>query len=149
MPIVLPAMSFMKIRESLAVLAFLCAPAAQACMPGQNFDVYFSQDSAVVSASEMLRLANWTTDQRIKYPRQEVFQIDGRAEERERNPQSLARARLQAVASVLKALHFNQVPIDERSGIYHSGDVENGRRVEISVLPACPNPCCSERALLH
>lgn len=63
-------------------------------MPGQNFDVYFSQDSAVVSASEMLRLANWTTDQRIKYPRQEVFQIDGRAEERERNPQSLARCHI-------------------------------------------------------
>jgi hypothetical protein len=50
--------AFMKIRESLAVLAFLCTPAVQACMPGQNFDVYFSQDSAVVSASEMLRLAN-------------------------------------------------------------------------------------------
>lgn len=130
-------------KYAFAVLALLCTGAVHACMPGQNFDVYFSPDSAVVSAPEILRLANWTAEQRIKYPKQEVFQIDGRAEEREHNARPLAKARLQAVASILKRQRFNQIPMEEHTGIYRSGDVENGRRVEISVLPACPNPCCT------
>ncbi len=132
----------MKIRRTLAALLLLGNHPAYACMPGQNFDVYFPPDSAAVSTSEVLRMANWMVDQRIKYPRQELFQINGWAEEREHNARSLAKARLQAVVSILKTQHFNQVPMDEHYGVYRSGDVENGRRVEISILPACPNPCC-------
>lgn len=142
MPIASQVMSSMKIRNTLAAFLLLSAHAAYACMPGQNFDVHFSSDSATVSASEILRLANWIVDQRIKYPTQEVFQIDGRAEDREHNAHTLAKARLQAVVSILEAQHFNQVPMDEHYGVYRSGDVENGKRVEISILPVCPNSCC-------
>jgi len=138
----------MKIRTTpatfLLLFLLLSARIGYACMPGQNFDVYFPSNSATVSASEILRLANWMADQRIKYPTQEVFQIDGRAEDHERNARALAKARLQAVASILANHHFNQVPMDEHHGIYRSGDVENGQRVEISILPACPNPCCPD-----
>lgn len=133
----------MKNRSAFAALAFFCAQVAYACSPGQNFDVYFAQNSSVVSASELLRLGNWTADQRVKYPRQEIFQIDGRADEREDHAPSLAKARLQAVVAILDILHFNQVPMNEHHGVYRSGDVENGRRVEISILPACPHQCCA------
>ena len=126
----------------LALSAFLSMQCAHACMPGKNIDVYFASNSSVVTASEMLRLANWMVDQRIKYPRQKAITAGGYAEEGERSPKSLAAERLHAVARTLKATNFNQVPVQEHFGVYRPGDVSNGRRVEISLLPACPDECC-------
>ncbi len=134
----------MAVKILLTFASIFLAQFAHACMPGKNIDVYFPSNSSAVTASEMLRLGSWMVDQRLRYPKQQAIIVSGYAEEREHNAKSLAEMRLHAVTAILTERGFNQVSIQEHSGVYKSDDVKNGRRVEITMLPACPNDCCPD-----
>jgi hypothetical protein len=129
------------------LLIALCA-SAYACVPSENFDIYFSTNSSEIPASEVLRLANWAADQRIVYAdhvTSEITQISGHAEERERDPARLASARLAVGRSLLQQLGFLRGTIDSGTHVYANKYVKDGRRVEISFLPDCPNKCCTAK----
>jgi hypothetical protein len=131
-------------KSSIAFLIALSGSAV-ACVPSENFDIYFSTDSSEISSSEVLRLADWVVDQKLAYATHvtgEMTQISGHAEERERDPKKLAEARLAAGRSLLRELDFLRGEVDSGTSVYTTKYVENGKRVEISFLPDCPNKCC-------
>ncbi|WP_083383887.1 hypothetical protein [Cupriavidus sp. USMAHM13] len=124
------------------VLACSFANPALACLPGKHFDLYFSAGSVVPSATEVRRLALWVAELRRDVPAQQVFAMSGYADSAEPRAHELSRLRLDAVHRLLTGWRFNQVPIATHYGVYPAGTVSNGKRVEISLLPACPNDCC-------
>ncbi|NIF51310.1 hypothetical protein [Burkholderia sp. Ax-1724] len=131
-----------------AILSMLISGSVFACMPGENFDIYFPPDSAIIPADEVLRLVNWVADQKITYANhktKEITWVSGHAEERERNPAQLAQARLIAGRAVLDQFGFLRGTVKASSRVYSKNDVENGRRVEISFEPDCPNKCCTRQ----
>lgn len=117
-----------------------------ACTAGKNVDVYFSPGSGVPPSAEVRRLAFWVAEQRASVPTQQALEMSGYAESTEPKARELARLRLEAVQRLLTGWHFDQVPISTHYGVYPAGTVQNGRRVEISLLPACPNDCCHSSA---
>ncbi|WP_174932756.1 hypothetical protein [Burkholderia lata] len=117
-----------------------------ACIASENIDIYFQEGSAVVSNSEVVRTANWVADQKIVYAghaAKETTLIGGHAEDGEHRAQALAQSRLQAGHALLEQLGFLRGTIQASTRVYLRGDVDNGRRVEISFLPDCPNKCCT------
>ncbi|MFM0323981.1 hypothetical protein [Caballeronia glebae] len=105
-------------------------------------------NSSDIPASEVLRLANWVADQKIAYADHvsgEMTQISGHAEETEHDPKKLADARLAAGRAMLLNLGFLRGEIDSNAHIYTKKYVEDGKRVEISFLPDCPNKCCTAK----
>ncbi|MDR6498022.1 hypothetical protein J2785_001165 [Burkholderia ambifaria] len=119
---------------------------AFACIASENFDIYFDRNDATISNSEVVRIANWVADQRITYANhttKEVTLISGHAEEDELGAQALAQSRLQVGRALLEQLGFLRGTIRASARVYSHGDVDNGRRVEISFLPDCPNKCCT------
>ncbi|MCA8155079.1 hypothetical protein DF044_31595 [Burkholderia contaminans] len=117
-----------------------------ACIAGENIDIYFQVGSAVVSNSEVVRIANWVADQKIGYAShaaKETTLIGGHAEESEHGAQALAQSRLQTGRALLEQLGFLRGTVQASARVYLRGDVDNGRRVEISFLPDCPNKCCT------
>ncbi|MBC8722552.1 hypothetical protein F6X37_13345 [Paraburkholderia sp. 31.1] len=137
----------------LGALAFgLLSISAQACntsqnLPGQNIDLYFEINSTQVSADQILKLANWAIDMRLKYPIQEVLSIGGVAVASEKEPKQLAMQRADTAKAMLMQFGLTQVPYDVRAGIYKPLEhfvepPEKVRRVEIELSPGCPNNCC-------
>jgi len=118
------------------------ASAALACMPGKNIDVYFPTGSSIPPAAEVKRLAIWVAEQRTGVPKQQALEMSGYADSTEPGARGLAHRRLEAVERLLIGWKFNQVPISAHYGVYPTGSVQNGKRVEIALLPACPNECC-------
>jgi hypothetical protein len=130
---------------------FLCltilslSPSLFACSPSENFDIYFPRNSAEVPASEVLRFANWVADQKVTYRdhvTKESTMVGGHAEESEREPNTLAMKRLDAGMSLLKKFAFLRGDVATSTRTYSPRDVKNGKRVEISFEPDCPNKCC-------
>ncbi|QBQ98226.1 hypothetical protein [Paraburkholderia pallida] len=116
-----------------------------ACTASENFDIYFAKNSDKIPGSEVLRLANWIVDQKIIYANHtasETTLISGHAEEDEREPSNLARKRLNAGTALLEKLGFMRGEVKTSVRVYSRLDVQNGRRVEISFEPDCPNKCC-------
>ncbi|NML34430.1 hypothetical protein [Paraburkholderia antibiotica] len=133
-------------RKLYVILLVLMSGHVFACMPGENFDIYFPPNSAIIPTDEILRLANWVVDQKITYANhktKETMLVSGHAEENEQNPAQLAQARLAAGKAMLDQLGFLRGTLKTSSRIYSKNDVENGRRVEISFEPDCPNKCCT------
>jgi hypothetical protein len=133
-------------RKFFVIFSMLISGHVFACMPGENFDIYFLPDSAVIPADEVLRLAKWVADQKITYANhttKETTLVSGHAEESEQNPEELARARLIAGKAVLEQFGFLRGTVKTSARVYSKSDVENGRRVEISFEPDCPNKCCT------
>ncbi|MBC8726257.1 hypothetical protein F6X37_33430 [Paraburkholderia sp. 31.1] len=133
-------------RKLYVIISALISGHVFACMPGENFDIYFPPNSAVIPADEVLRLANWVVDQKITYANhktRETTLVGGHAEEREQNATQLAQARLIAGKAVLDQFGFLRGTVKTSSRVYSKNDVENGRRVEISFEPDCPNKCCT------
>jgi len=129
----------------LFLAIFSSSPSLFACSPSENFDIYFPENSAKVPASEVLRLANWVADQKIAYEHhvtKERTLFSGHAEEGERKPKTLADERLDVGMSLLKQLGFFRGDIATSTRTYSLRDVKNGKRVEISFEPDCPNKCC-------
>uniref|UniRef100_A0A1I9YKT9 OmpA-like domain-containing protein n=1 Tax=Paraburkholderia sprentiae WSM5005 TaxID=754502 RepID=A0A1I9YKT9_9BURK len=125
---------------------------AQACntshnLPGQNIDLYFERNSTQVSAGQVLKLANWAIDMRLKYPIQEVLSIGGLAEASEKEPKKLAVQRADTAKAILMQFDLTETSYDVRAGIYKPLDYfvepsEKVRRAEIELSPGCPNNCC-------
>ncbi|ORT83353.1 hypothetical protein B7G54_23790 [Burkholderia puraquae] len=135
----------------MKLIAGLCVVAsshASACVASENFDIHFPKNSSYVSNSEIVRTANWTADQKIAYARhvtKETTLISGHAEESEQNALPLAQSRMQAAYALLKQFGFLRGTVKTSARVYSHGDVDNGRRVEISFLPDCPNKCCEDK----
>lgn len=132
-----------KIPLFLAILSL--SQSIFACSPSENFDIYFPQNSAKVPVSEVIRLANWAIDQKSAYANhftKESTLVSGHAEEGEREPKTLAMERLDAGMSLLKEFGFLRGEVETSTHIYSPQDVKNGKRVEISFEPDCPNKCC-------
>lgn len=119
---------------------------AFSCTASENFDIYFPENSASVPSSEIIRLANWVVDQKIAYANhvtKENTLVSGHAEESERQPQRLALSRLEAGRVLLEQLDFLRGTVKTSAHVYSHQYVNNGRRVEISFEPDCPNKCCA------
>jgi hypothetical protein len=126
-------------------LLMMVSSGALACVPSENFDIYFNRDSADVPVNEVLRLARWVTKQQAAYAHhltKETTEVSGHAETTERDPQTLAQARLIAGKRLLEQLGFLRGEIETDTHIYEHTKLTDGKRVEISFLPACPNTCC-------
>ncbi|MBN3826469.1 hypothetical protein G3O00_22955 [Burkholderia sp. Ac-20384] len=116
------------------------------CVASENFDIYFQRNVSTISNSEIVRVAQWVVDQKIAYANhatKETTLISGHAEEGERGAKALAQSRLQVGRVLLEQLGFLRGTIRASARVYSHGDVDNGRRVEISFLPDCPNKCCT------
>ncbi|NIF45874.1 OmpA family protein [Burkholderia sp. Tr-862] len=126
-------------------LCLLTSSPAFACIAGENFDIYFWPDSSHISNSEIARIAKWADEQKINYANhvtKETTLISGHADEGEQRALSLAQSRMQTAYALLEQLGFLRGTIKTSARVYSHGDVDNGRRVEISFLPDCPNKCC-------
>jgi len=126
-------------------LCLLTSSPAFACIASENFDIYFSPDSSHISNSEIARIAKWAAEQKINYANhvtKETTLISGHADEGEQRALSLAQSRMQTAYALLEQLGFLRGTIKTSARVYSHGDVDNGRRVEISFLPDCPNKCC-------
>ncbi|AOJ30115.1 hypothetical protein [Burkholderia metallica] len=126
-------------------LSLLTSNPAFSCIASENFDIYFSRDSSSISNAEIARIAKWTADQKISYANhfaKETTLISGHAEESEQRAPALAQSRMQAAYALLEQLDFLRGTIKTSARVYSHGDVDDGRRVEISFLPDCPNKCC-------
>jgi hypothetical protein len=130
---------------SLGFAVLSVSPPLFACSPSENFDIYFPTNSAEVPAGEVLRLANWVADQKVTYQdhvTKENTMVSGHAEESERQPKALATERLDAGMSLLRKFGFLRGEVTTSTRTYSARDVKNGKRVEISFEPDCPNKCC-------
>ncbi|MDN7701495.1 MULTISPECIES: hypothetical protein [Burkholderia] len=129
----------------IVCLSLLTSNPAFACIASENFDIYFSRDSSYISNSEIVRIAKWVVDQKLNYANhltKETTLISGHAEESEPEALALAQSRLQTAYALLEQLGFLRGTINKSTSVYSQRDVDNGRRVEISFLPDCPNKCC-------
>ncbi|WP_071765432.1 hypothetical protein [Burkholderia ubonensis] len=132
--------------KTIAVVCLLGSGSSFACTASENFDIYFSRNSASVPSEEVIRLARWVIDKNIAYANhktKEVTLVSGHAEEDERRPQELAKLRLEAGKALLEQFRFLRGDVKTSVRVYAHRDVDNGRRVEISFEPDCPNKCCA------
>lgn len=138
-------MLFIMRRVALS-FCVLASSSAFGCSASENFDIYFPKDSAIAPNEEIVRLASWAANQKMAYASHvtgEETLISGHAEEDERHPQILAEARLKAGRALLEQFGFLRGTVKTSARVYSHRDVENGRRVEISFEPDCPNKCCT------
>ncbi|RQQ62984.1 hypothetical protein [Burkholderia stagnalis] len=134
--------------KSIPGFCLLISSPTFACTASENFDIYFPINSATVPNAEIVRLANWAIDQKISYANhttKEEILVSGHAEESEQHPQQLAQSRLESGRTLLEQLHFLRGTVKASARVYSHRDVDNGRRVEISFEPDCPNKCCTGR----
>ncbi|MCA7967193.1 hypothetical protein [Burkholderia cenocepacia] len=132
----------------IAGLCVVTSSHASACVASENFDIHFPKESSYVSNSEIVRTANWAADQKIAYARhvtKETTLISGHTEESEQSALPFAQSRMQTAYALLKQVGFLRGTIKTSARVYSHGDVDNGRRVEISFLPDCPNKCCADK----
>lgn len=135
----------MKFKYLVLALS-LSASQAFACVASENIDLYFAQNSTRLSNAEILRLAHWVADQKVTYERhqtEEATALSGHADSTERDASATAKARMQLGEQLLVNMGFTKAPIRTSTRVYNKGDVENGRRIEISFEPQCPNKCCN------
>jgi hypothetical protein len=140
----------MKIKLVALILsaATVNSPACQSAqnLPGQNIDLFFGKNSSQLSTNQILKLANWAVDTRLKYPIQDGMYIGGLADASEKESKELAMRRAEAAQTLLTQFGFAKIPYEVRGRIYKPYDPndprESGKRVEIELSPGCPNHCC-------
>ncbi|WP_133666244.1 hypothetical protein [Paraburkholderia sp. BL10I2N1] len=115
--------------------------------PGETIDVTFAQNSSAIDGTNMLALANWLIDLRLKYPILESSSVVGLADAKESNPKMLAEARAANVSRSLDffGIHASRVSVIGR--VYKpmlpgSAYEPIGTRAEVTLVPGCPNNCC-------
>jgi hypothetical protein len=85
-------------------------------------------------------------DQKISYEGHDTDEetaLSGHADNSEHNRDAMARMRMLLGEQLLVNMGFVKAPIKTSSRVYSTADVENGRRIEISFEPQCPNKCCN------
>ena len=130
---------------TFAIALLVSSSSVLACTASENFDIYFSKNSDEIPSEEIIRLANWVVDQKIAYANHKTSEstlVSGHAEEDERESANLAKKRLSTGMALLGKLDFLRGEVKTGARVYSHRDVENGRRVEISFEPDCPNKCC-------
>ena len=105
------------------LFAAFMSPAANACTPVQSIDIFFAKNSATVSADQVLRLAQWTAQLRVRYPNRELLSMRANVEQGERGGEALGRLREQAVVHLIGDLQFSarQVEIAEKIHVLPAG----------------------------
>lgn len=139
----------------IAVLAVLAPPSSHACSPIKARGVYFERDSSVVPAYQVLRLANWVTDLRQRYPNHQAFYVSASTEPGEQMPSRLGMDRAHNIARVLQEnlqIAPAKIELPERSYVeapvsayLKQLEKSEGVRVDLSFLPACPHECPCQR----
>ncbi|MEK6345930.1 MAG: hypothetical protein V4764_00520 [Burkholderia sp.] len=132
-------------RKFIIASLLIASHPAVACTPSENVDIYFDANSSVISNAEIVRVASWVAERKVDYAdhvTEEETLISGHAQDNEHAPQALAKSRLLAGRALLAQLGFLRGMVRASVRVYSRDDVDNGRRVEISFLPACPNKCC-------
>lgn len=140
------------IHLTAAAFVLICAHTAFACdgpsnMPGWDFDVRFDNNSSDLSTSELAKLSVWSNNMRNRFPIVDVVSVVGLAEPTERSAQALAHRRAANVKSALDQFLIRGERNSMIARIYKlpfpaSEFDDNGRRVEITFGPGCPNHCC-------
>lgn len=147
---ILPATSYgakaMRAKSLFIALSLLAPLAAFGCSPGQSIDVFFSRNSALVSAEQVLRMANWTAVLRQRYPNRQSIDFAANAEQGEKDAKNLALARGRNVSRILfEDLQFSAPSINPptKGNVFPAGSLgrQDVKRVEIDFLPACPHEC--------
>jgi hypothetical protein len=141
----LPDTLYMRLKYFLLMLSVNVSQAF-ACVASENIDLYFARNSTQLPNSEILRLAHWVADQKVSYQEHnpdEETELSGHADNSEHNPDATARTRMLLGKQLLVNMGFVKAPIKTSSRVYNTADVENGRRIEISFEPQCPNKCCN------
>lgn len=136
----------------LFLIAALAAPGAIACSPVKSIDIFFSRNSAAVSADQVLRLAEWTALLRAQYPNRQMLALGANVEQGEHGGEKLGRQREQAVVRLIGDLQFsaNRVEVADKIHILPAGALGQGprndvKRVEVDLVPACPHECPCQR----
>ena len=118
------------------------------CTPIRNFGVLFERNSSHISSQQVLLLGTWIANTRIRYPNREAIYLSGSADEKERNPAELARARVRALQAMLDDLRFtaDRVYTDEKvevmkAGSFGPGIANDVKRADLQLLPGCPHEC--------
>ncbi|WP_205794189.1 hypothetical protein [Burkholderia sp. Ac-20353] len=118
---------------------------ASACSPVRTWDVSFERNSAEISNNEILRLANWLSDLRVRYTSLDRASIGGLAESGEEAAAVLAKRRAENVRQFLTSFGLGTASVDMNARVHRPSGVtgirDNGRHVEIDVLPECPHEC--------
>ncbi|WP_198361559.1 hypothetical protein [Burkholderia ubonensis] len=130
------------------VRVFACVGAEN--QPGETTDVTFEHNVSTPSNASVLKLANWVIDLRAKYPTFEAVAVIGLAEIGERNPEELATARAAQVQNSLQLLSAHASKVSVSAHVYKpmlpgSKYEPSGARVEVTLIPGCPNNCCDAK----
>jgi hypothetical protein len=139
------------IWSAIVAPCILATPAAHACSPIKSIGVYFPPNSTVVPAYQVLRLAEWMTDLREKYPNHEAIFISGSGEPGEHQPAKLGLKRARNVARILQDnIQFTGKIDLPNKGYVVAPASESEKRwaksegvygVQLDFLPACPHEC--------
>lgn len=134
-------------RRITATVAVLFAPTILACSPIKSIGVVFEWNSAEVPAKQVLKLANWTSLLRVKYPNREAIFMTTQAAFGEKDASNLGLRRARNVAKVLvEDLQFDvqQIHLPTRGYVAAIPAPEESdlvKRVDVEFLPACPHEC--------
>ncbi|MDM0075662.1 hypothetical protein QTH90_14765 [Variovorax sp. J2P1-59] len=130
------------------LIAFLATPSVFACSPIKSIDIFFSKGSAAVSVAQGLRLAEWTATLRAQYPSRQLISIAANVEKGERGGAALGELRKRVIEDLIDDLDFTAA---EKStggevhvlpaGALGPGARNDVKRVEVTLLPACPHEC--------
>jgi hypothetical protein len=135
------------LRHLVVSFAVLFAPAVLACSPIKSIGVVFDRNSAKVPAEQVLKLANWTSMLRVRYPNREAIFMTTQAAFGENDASELGLRRARNVARVLtEDLQFDVQRIKlPAEGYVATKPAPEGsdlvKRVDIDFLPACPHEC--------
>jgi hypothetical protein len=135
------------LRHFTASFAVLFTPVVLACSPIKSIGIVFDWNSAEVPAKEVLKLANWTSMLRVRYPNREAIFMTTQAAFGENDASNLGLKRTRNVAKVLtEDLQFDVQRIKlPTKGYVAAAPAPEGsdlvKRVDIEFLPACPHEC--------
>ena len=131
-------------RFLLTVAVIFRSATVEACGPLENFDVYFSKDSAVISQEQLSRLSIWTMELSTKYPRHASIVVSANVQNDESDVMLLGRQRELAVRLALIDMNFTRAPVHvaEKISVRAINGLggllsEDVKRVELQLAPDC------------
>jgi len=135
------------LRRITAIVAVLFTPTILACSPIKSIGIVFDWNSAEVPAKQVLKLANWTSVLRVKYPNREAIFMTTQAAFGENDASNLGLRRARNVAKILvEDLQFDvqQIHLPTHGYVAAAPAPEGSelvKRVDVEFLPACPHEC--------
>ncbi|MDR3096949.1 MAG: hypothetical protein LBV73_07730 [Paraburkholderia sp.] len=110
--------------------------------------IFSKKNESSIDGTNMLAIANWLIDMKLKYLILESASIVGFADAKETNPKLLAEARAN---NVRRSLDFFSVRVASASTLGRvykpmlpgSPSEPAGNRAEFTLVPGCPDNCCT------